>query len=473
MQLRRRKRRGAVRETIATLSLGLVAAGVAGATNAKAGIFTDNNFNVATGLPNLPYAEFDGALLLYQEAGGRVQATEPTVDMILHGRDGRQLSLEFTADTVTGATPNGATPSDTVQTFITPLKAVGSSVTVTSASGGSTVIQLPPTPGQIAAAALGRQYTTAPNTLPVDRGFYDERKAGNFSWSQPLGADNTIGFGGGYSHERDYRSITANVNFARDFNMNNTTLSLTFNFEDDSSFPYGGVPTPLVQMTGQWKSPSSRGKTQAYLLFGITEVVTRRWLMQLNYSYSQSNGYLNDPYRVISVVDQTTGEPLQYLYEARPNARTQQSVYWDNKFDYGPSVTDASLRYYTDSWGLKAETAELSDRIAITHWLSVEPDVRWYRQSAASFFHNYLVSSDVLPAYASSDSRLGTFSSLTYGAQIGVNLTNAIEFYVRGQYYQQTGNGHPTDAIGQLKNQNLFAGVDASSVILGITWTIQ
>ena len=457
-------------EAVATLSLGVLAAS---ATDANAGIFTDTDFNAATGLPNLPYAQFDGALLVYQEAGGRVQATEPTVDMTLHSTDGRELSLGVTADTVTGATPNGAVPSDKTQIFVTPLKVVGSTATVTSASGGSTVIQLPPTPGQIAAAALGRQYTIAPNTLPVDRGFYDERKAGNFSWSQPLGAISTVGFGGGYSEERDYRAITGNANIAQNFNMNNTTLSLTVNFEDDSSFPYGGVPTPLSVMNAQWKSPTSRGRTQTDLLFGVTEVMTRRWLMQLNYSYAMSNGYQNDPYRVISVVDQTTGEPLQYLYEARPNARTQQSAYWENRVDFDPLVTDVSVRYYSDSWGLRAETAELSERLALTRSLYFQPDVRWYRQTAASFFHYYLVNGDPLPTYASSDFRLGNFTAVTYAGQVGINVTNNIGLYVRGEYYKQSDNGHPVYAIGQLRNQNLFAGIGASSVILGITWTVH
>ena len=81
--------------------------------------------------------------------------------------------------------------------FVTPLKAVGSTATVTSASGGSTVIHLPPTPGQVASAALGRQYTVPANTLPVDKGFRDHRGAATLGWSQPLGGITEVGFGGG------------------------------------------------------------------------------------------------------------------------------------------------------------------------------------------------------------------------------------------------------------------------------------
>ncbi len=474
MQLRpKRRRSGQVRESIAKLSVGLLAAGAVSGANASTIPFNSDGYNPSTGLLNLPYSQLDTAILFYQESGGRVRAIEPTASLAVHGSDGQNLTLSFTADSLTGATPNGAVPSDQVQTFLTPLKATGSTTTVTSASGGSTVIHLPPTPGQIAQAALGRQYTTPANTLPVDRGFFDDRYAANIGWSQPLGAITQVGFGAGYSTEHDYRAITANANIAQSFNGNNSTLSLSANFEDDSSSPYGGVPTPLTPMTAQWKTPSSRGRTQTDLVLGLTEVMTRRWLLQLNYSYGFSNGYQNDPYRIVSIVDPGSGEPTSYLYENRPGKRTRQSLFLDNKYIYGPSVTELSARYYTDNWGIKAETAELSERLRLAHWLYVQPDVRWYRQTAANFFHSYLVAGQPLPAYASSDSRLGKFTALTYGMELGLNISHTSQIYVRGDYYKQSGDGHPADAIGQLKNQDLFAGVKAGWVMVGYRWAFH
>ncbi len=470
MQLiKRRKRAGQVRETIATLSLGLLAAATAGHA-AHAGSFSSDGYNQSTGLLNLPYSEINTQILFYQESGGRVRAIEPSGTLTVHGDGDRVLSLNLTADAVTGATPNGAVPSDLVQKFVTPIQLHGSSTTVTSASGGSTVIQIPPTPGQVVQAALGRQYTVAANALPMDRGFHDERVAASFNWSQPLGAITEVGFGAGYSQEHDFRAITTNAHIAQSFNGNNTTLSLAVDFEDDSSFPYGGVPTPLTTMNAQWKPQSARGRTQLDGVLGLTEVMTRRWLLQLNYSYGSSNGYQNDPYRIVSVVDPTSGEPLDYLYENRPGNRTRQSVFLNNKFLYGPSLTELSARYYKDSWGIKATSAELSERVNLTHWLYIEPNVRWYHQTAANFYHNFLVSGAPMPAYASSDIRLGKFTAITYGAEIGFKITNTSKIYLRGDYYKQTGDAHPADAIGQLKNQNLFSGIKAGWLMIGYTW---
>ena len=420
--------------------------------------------------PGIAYSQLDAALLVYQEAGGRVMATEPTLDLSVHGADGRELSVGLVADAISGATPNGAVPSDQPQNFVTPIKVQSSTATVSSASGGSTIIHLPPTPGQIATAALGRQYTVPANTLPVDKGFRDHRGAFTLGWAQPLGDITEVGFGGGYSRESDYQAITVNAHVSQNFNTNNTTVSLALNGEFDSSFPFGGIPTPLTVMNAQWKTPTSRNKDQAGFVLGLTQVVTRRWLMQLNYAFDQQSGYQNDPYRVISVVDPVSGEPTSTLYENRPDRRQSQSIYWDNKLDLGPAITDLALRYYTDSWGITSSTAELSERIDLGSSFYIEPTARWYHQSAANFFHYYLVGNQPLPAYASSDIRLGTFSALTYGGKIGFDISPRSEFYVKAEYYQQTGNGHPADAIGQLKRQNLFSGTKAAIVFLGYSW---
>ena len=428
---------------------------------------SSNNDNFG---PGVAYSELNSALLVYQESGGRVRAIEPTANLAVHAPDGRELTLGLVADAVSGVTPNGAVPSNQAQTFVTPIKAHGSSTTVTSASGGSTIIQLPPTPGQLATAALGRQYTVKPNTLPLDKGFRDHRGAITFGWSQPLGSISQVGFGGGYSQETDYQSITGDISAAQNFNSDNTTVSLGLNTELDSSFPYGGVPTPLTPMNALWKPVTTRNKTQLGFVLGLTEVMTRNWLMQLNYSYDAQSGYLNDPYRVISVVDPVSGEPISSLYENRPNKRRSQSVYWYNKFDFGPTVTEVGFRYFKDSWGIGSETADFSERVNLSRSFYIEPSARLYQQSAATFFHDFLLANQPLPTYASSDVRLDKFSARTLGAKVGFKLNGRSEIHIQGDYYQQTGNAHPADAVGQLKQQNLFACTKATFVTIGYKW---
>ncbi len=471
MQLKKR-RAGRVSRTLSAVSASLLVATAGACENSAAaqdfyGLDRAGQDNFG---PGIAYSEFASALLIYQEAGGRVQAIEPTANLAVHGARGQELTLGAVADAISGATPNGAVPSDQAQTFVTPLRPVGSTATVTSASGGSTVIQLPPTPGQIASAALGRQYTVPANNVPMDRGFEDHRVAVSAGWSQPLGAISEVGAGLGYSREQDYQAVTADARMTQNFNSDNTTVSLDLNGEFDSSFPFGGIPTPLAAMDARFKPVSTRHKSQLGFVLGLTQVVSRRWLMSLNYSFDSQTGYETDPYRVISVVDPASGEPTSTLYESRPEKRRTQSLFWENKLSFGPTVTDISMRYFKDSWGITSQTVEASERINLARRWYVEPDFRYYHQTAADFYQPYLVGNAALPAFASSDTRLGRFNAVTYGMKIGYRLSGRTELYLRGDYYTQMGDAHPADAIGQLRNQNLFAGVKAAIVQMGFQW---
>ena len=471
MQLKRR-RRGRVRRTLSAISTALLVAAAAGFESSASaqdfyGLDKGNNDNFG---PGIAYSQLDAALLVYQEAGGGVQAIEPTGSLTVHGARGQVLSIEGVADAVSGATPNGAVPSTQAQNFVTPFRAVGSKTTVTSASGGSTVIQLPPTPGQVAAAGLGRQYTVPANMLPMDKGFHDHRAALTLGWSQPVGNISEAGVSAGYSKETDYQSITTSAHVSQNFNGDNTTVSIALNGEFDTSSPFGGVPTPLAAMSGQWKSPSSQDKTQLGFVLGVTQVLTRNWLTEFNYSYDKQNGYETDPYRVISVVDPTSGLPTSTLYESRPRERQTQSGYWENKIEFGPALTDISLRYFKDDWGITSKTVDASERLNLSRYWYIEPNIRWYQQTAANFYHSYLVGSQALPAFASSDARLANFHALTYGAKIGFRLSGRSEIYVRGEYYAQSGTNHPVGAIGQLHQQDLFPGTKAAYAFLGYQW---
>ncbi len=411
---------------------------------------------------DLGMTRIDTSVLFYQEDGGRVRTIEPVALATLNADNGDILTVKLTSDTLTGATPNGATPWTSTQTFTTPAHAPGTQSVVTGSSGGSKLVTIP------GVGTIVRQYSTAPNQLPVDAGFRDQREAIDLGYSSQLNADTSLSGGLGGSVERDYTSLTGSLGGARDFNHKNTTLSASFNFEYDLSRPYFGTPTPLTVMSGDPKGPSASKRVYNVVL-GVTQVMTRRWLLELNYSYGSTQGYQTDPYLIISVVD-PTGAPLEYLYESRPNTRTRESVYMDNRIAVGPTFADLTARYYWDSWGIKSVTVGASDRIPLIGGLYVEPEGRYYDQTAASFFHNYLLSTQPIPTYASSDSRLSKFSAVTAGARIGLKVGSTGELYLEGERYIQTGVNHPAGAPGALAMENLFSGVSATSFVLGYTF---
>jgi hypothetical protein len=78
-----------------------------------------------------------------------------------------------------------------------------------------------------------------------------------------------------------------------------------------------------------------------------------------------------------------------------------------------------------------------------------------------------------LPAYATSDSRLGRFNATTFGAKVGLRLGSTGELYARAERYEESGPAHPAGAPAGLANLNFFSGVRADTVIVGYTFAFK
>jgi hypothetical protein len=436
---------------------------------AAAGLLASAHAKAQEPPADVPTTSVDSALLIYHEVN-RVQAIEPEVNVSHKFDEDSTLNFGITADSLTGATPLGAVPSTLPQTYVRPYKVIplGTPVTVTTASGGSTVVLVPPPTGA-KTQTLAASTIVPPNTYPLDHGFYDQRVAGHLGWEQALTSNLKLDGGIAYSKEHDYRSESANIGVSQDFNGHNTTLSAAVNYESDLSFPIGGTPTPLTQMNGNWKGPDA-SLHEVDAVVGITQVMSRRWLATLSYSYSDEHGYQTDPYKIISIVDPASGQPTEQIYESRPDLRRKQSVFFDNKVHLAADVISASLRGFKDDWGIKSLTADLRYRWQIGMNYYIEPHLRYYTQSAADFFHYYLGSGEVIPQYASADTRLAKFHAQTYGVKFGVPFNETSELNLRVEYYDEHGNGSPAGAIGQLQQQNLFPDLKAYTLLLGYTF---
>jgi hypothetical protein len=392
---------------------------------------------------------FDTTLLYYGEDNDRVQDVSAAIAAQRAFDDERLLSLTLTADTLTGASASGAIALDTPQTFTSP-------------SGD-------------------KVYTTPGGEVPLDDTFLDTRFALNASWTQPLARLYTVSAGVGFSTEYDYTHLGANLSLARDFNKRNTTLSAGVAWSQDDVDPVGGRPIPLAQMLDVGNDSNKRNggesKDVLDLLLGFTQVLNRTTVLRVNYSYSDSSGYLNDPYKLLSVVDPLTGDTLArvpigqgpdgvYLFESRPDARTKQSLYAEVKHAFGTPVMHFAYRYMTDDWGIDSHTGEVRLRWPLGDGY-IEPQLRYYTQSAADFYRASLVNGAALPRYASADFRLGDFDATTVGVKYGHGTTGGNEWSIRAEYYQQTGSVPQEQIIGNQARREQYPDLSAVIVQFG------
>jgi hypothetical protein len=384
----------------------------------------------------------DSAVLYYKENAGRVQAIEPVVSLKKDFSDQRVLGATFTVDSLSGATPNGAIPSRKAQTFASP-----SSTSLTPQPGKKT-----------------RLYTIAPGDLPQDPNFNEQRFAGDADWSQALGLNNTVAVGGHVSTEHDFDSFAAHSDFSHDFNEKNTTVTAGLNLEHDLIQPHGGTPVPDSDYA-LYEHEGNQTKTVTGALAGVTQVLARNWLTQLNYTIDHSHGYLTDPYRILSVID-SAGGLTGYQYENRPGSRTRQSLYWLNKAALGPTVLDVSYRRGKDSWSINSDTVDAHLRIALGATMFLEPHARWYRQGAADFYNLYLNEGAPPALYASADPRLAAFVGTTFGLKFGMSLSRYGELSLRLEEYEQRPSVQSSN-LPQLQGLNLNPNLRATIAQLG------
>jgi hypothetical protein len=446
MQLKNRdKRAHGSRDVAATLATATCA--LLGSAAPSAVLAQDiNEWQVDTA--GLYYSEKDRVSDLSFNAIARTQPFED-----------RYLNLTFSFDSLSGASPNGAAPSASAQKFPRP-------ITLTRTSGGSTV------------QSGGGSFTVAPGELPLDSSFQDMRYAGSVNWQRPLGQLGIVDFGGGASVEHDYTHLGLETHIAHDFNERNTTLSGGIAWSDDSVDPIGGVPvpfSPLQRSSGLTWTQTSEPKHVVDLLVGITQVLGRQTIGQLNFSRSQSDGYQTDPYKIISVVDPVTGDLAPgpdpgiglYLYENRPSSRTKDSLFGMLKHDFGGNVFDVSYRIMTDDWGVDSHTVDMHFRWRFSPDKFLQPHLRFYSQTAASFYHTVLFEGQAIPQYATADYRLGEMSTVTLGLEFG-SKTSLGQFSARLEVYKQSAKPSADALVGSLRGLDLTP--DMTAVIAQISY---
>ena len=375
-----------------------------------------------------PTNQFDLTGLFYSE---RIRVLEPTIRYTRISPGGRTFSGQFGFDSITGASPRGSLSSGQVQT-------------VTSASG--------------------RRRSIAASELPTTE-FSDSRFAVDAEVQQPAGPF-SFTLGGHFSHESDYESRGVSGKLTVDLNHKLTALTFGGGYNSDTVSPVDGTATGLAP-PGRFTGIVDNPKHVTNMLAGISQVVSRRWLVGVTASLSTEDGYLTDPYKILSVINRTTGVPISEVSERRPDTRSRKSVQGDSVYHFTSNVLYLSYRRYWDDWGVKSHTVDGRYRIPYDESLFVEPHLRFYTQSAADFYRYGLIQGESLPSYATSDYRMAAFRSVTLGAAIGFKPSRGTsEWTLRAEYIGQFGDKSPPGAVGVQSTLDLFPTINIFSLAL-------
>lgn len=337
------------------------------------------------------------------------------------------VNFSFVYDTMTGASPNGRKYTDQFDNDVVP---------ITTASGF-----------EFNVSGEGSDL----NNRPWLTNFSDTRLAGALDWSRKWFSVLTSSLGGAYSHENDYQSVGGSAKLALETNKKATTFTVGASINNDTISPQNGIPEGLGQLwcedsqsyTPNWldcDSPPKQfgdgNKVSTDGLIGVSQVWNRRTVFQINYAIGKTEGYLTDPYKLVSIIDEEFGESA-FIYEKRPDNKQHQRIFGKLVYVPGKHALHLSYRYYWDDWGIKAHTVDARFRYEFNPSVYLQPHARYSTQTASDFFSDSIASDALTPEYASADHRLGEQETVTAGLKLGLQLSTIHQISLRGEYMYQ------------------------------------
>lgn len=175
--------------------------------------------------------------------------------------------------------------------------------------------------------------------------------------------------------------------------------------------------------------------------FSLSQVITRRLQALLLVDVAYQKGQLATLYHRTYFTDGS------HRVENLPDSRFKLPIgvrlnYFVNDW----FIIRSYYRYYTDTWGLQAHTAELETPVKITPFFSVSPFYRYYTQQGVKYFAKY-EQHNLPEEYYTSDYDLSTLSSNMFGMGIryappggvaGISKLSAAELRY-GHYHRSTG----------------------------------
>jgi hypothetical protein len=259
-------------------------------------------------------------------------------------------------------------------------------------------------------------------------------------------AQGTWSLGASHSKEADYLSRSLYGTATRSNESKNTVWNAGVGVSDDLIKPFK-------------KAVDNETKKTIDLIAGVTQVMGVNDLVQINLGWSQSQGYLSDPYKVL---------------DKRPRSRTRHTLLtrWNHYVDSLGSTERLSYRYFQDSWGIRAHTFDFEHVQPLGAQWKATAGVRYYSQNAARFY----VESDGSPVgpfgpklpkgaeYHALDQRLSAYGAVTLGAKLTNQWDSRTAIDLKFETYEQRGNW----SMGQAGSAHILP-FKARSVQWGLT----
>ncbi len=229
-----------------------------------------------------------------------------------------------------------------------------------------------------------------------------------------------LGIGFTRSEEDDYDANTFRASLSQDFFGDLTTLSLGYSYGDDT-----------VRRNGD-DAFEEKANHQSYSI-EISQILTKHMIVNLGFEAIVDEGFLNNPYRSVRYVDDTSARGYSYQSEIYPRTRTSDAVAIRGMY-YLPyrAALRGEYRYYTDSWGIDGQNAEVSYTHPWGNRWEFDIKLRFYSQTSADFYADIFPYQDA-QNFLARDKELASFDSSSIGLGISYLFSqDGFLFFNRG-----------------------------------------
>ena len=182
--------------------------------------------------------------------------------------------------------------------------------------------------------------------------------------------DVSLSVNGMYSTEHDYSSKTFASNISFPFAKKNTVFQIGYAGNWDKVFPDNRF----------W----IKDRTTQSVNLGVSQILSKNLIGQLDFSFININGYMLDGYQVVRIIN---GSTFQNLEPIAPDKRVRKAL--GGKLNYGvsrKSTLQFGYRYYWDTWDIKSHTIEAGYKSHLSEAVNFSLDLRQYFQAKAYFF---------------------------------------------------------------------------------------
>jgi hypothetical protein len=231
---------------------------------------------------------------------------------------------------------------------------------------------------------------------------YTEERTQYGLGAEYLRGKSTYRLGFSNSTENDYESDTASIAISQDMFGDLTSLQLSFARGWDKVFRRGD------------SAFSDRLDRRVYGV-DLTQVATKSLLLGLSWETITEEGFLNNPYRSVRYLDADAAAGFAFEPERYPRTRTGNALAARGRhFLPWRAAVQLEYRWYTDSWGIRAHTAQLGYTHPVGPRLVLDAHYRWYTQDAADFYADLFPRSN-FQNFLARDKELSTMASQTIG----------------------------------------------------------